>query len=110
MVKSHTLGPSSRVVLPVPLGRHALAVPHRGDPLLAPSQRAARVLGPAVVHGLPLVGAVEHVPEEEHLPRLGHHLEPRAREQRVASLLGHLAVGLGLGLGLVGLGLGLGFV
>eukprot|EP00964_Phaeocystis_antarctica_P100001 scaffold65733_cov60-Phaeocystis_antarctica.AAC.5 len=89
---SHTLGPSSRVVLPILLGGHALPVPHGSDPLLAASQRAARVLRPAVVHGLALVGAVEHVAEEEHLPRLGYHLEPGAREERVASLVGHLAV------------------
>ena len=72
---SHTLGPSSRVVLPILLGRHPLPVPHGSDPLLAASQRAARVLRPAVVKKAPSPGSYpqggrQHTPPATRLAQL----------------------------------------
>mmetsp|Transcript_1791 Transcript_1791/g.5864 ORF Transcript_1791/g.5864 Transcript_1791/m.5864 type:complete len:284 (-) Transcript_1791:124-975(-) len=84
------------VLLPPSLGGHPFSVPHRGDPLAPLAQRAARVLGDAVVHrrGPPRRRALvaQLVAKEEELPRLGHHLEADAREEGVAASVSRLAV------------------
>ena len=88
----YTMTASPREKFPILLRCHILSVPHGRDPFLALSQRAAGMLSQTVIHGLAFLRAVEHVPEEQHLPRPGDDLEAGPCEDGVPSLLGDLAI------------------
>ena len=79
---------------PVLLSGHPLAVPHRCNPLMAFTQRAAGVLRPSVVHPhRTTFGLCRHlVAEEEHLAHPGHDLVSGFREHGVSALVRHRAV------------------